>query len=343
MWYFYVSFGGCVTSEKDKPGECTSLCETLVSLMAATALLCARRSRNPNLTFNCRFFSSSSRSNDAGGDSPSLPSSSYSSSSTSSYLSDVKASLKQPPRESPSFPSAPSPSLSSKLEEIRKNLSEFRPRVSGTTPSLPRQPSPSPPISFQEIYKRNVIPNNEAAQRGKPSFDAIRESLRQMRPSPPTKDGQANEQRNSLSLSAFKDALRIRPVDPSADKSSAVIGGSRDALPMAIFGKDMKKRKEEESAATRTEFVRTYSYQELGQKLSILRPETRGENWFSVSELNERLVKLREMDLKRTEESCPGVNVRDLREGLMQLRKANEEKDKKTSSESHFTRMLPTC
>ncbi|KAK6944484.1 hypothetical protein RJ641_025586 [Dillenia turbinata] len=52
-----------------------------------------------------------------------------------------------------------------------------------------------------------------------------------------------------------------------------------------------------EMAARRTEFVKTYSYGELGERLRNLRPERKLENnWFSLEELNERLVKLRKIE-----------------------------------------------
>ncbi|KAJ9680334.1 hypothetical protein PVL29_019603 [Vitis rotundifolia] len=310
--------------------------------MASRALQIAPRNRSRNPSFIHRVFSSSSTSNDADNNNPSPPSSSSSSSSSSlsSYFNDVKASLKQPPqppRKSSSFSSSSpssSPPLSSKiasLEEIRKNLSEFRSRSSVPNPSPSQQSSSSSPISFQELYKRNVIPKPEDSPKGKLSFDAIRESLKQLRSSSSTEGGQTKGKTDVLSLSAFKDSLRLRPVDSGATKSSVVIGGSDDALPMSVFGKDMRDRKEAESTTMKTEFLKTYSYEELGKKLRKLRPETGAESCFSLKELNERLMKLREMEEKETESKFGGLSFKDLRESLVCLRISEDEKAKKSS------------
>lgn len=76
--------------------------------------------------------------------------------------------------------------------------------------------------------------------------------------------------------------------------------------------------------ASRLEFVRTYGYEELGEKLRRLRPEgKKGEDWFSLGELNERLVKLREVEEK--ESSIAGFSFRDLK---MKLRDSSEGKTK---------------
>ncbi|XP_034700866.1 L10-interacting MYB domain-containing protein-like isoform X2 [Vitis riparia] len=79
--------------------------------------------------------------------------------------------------------------------------------------------SPPSPISFQEL---------EVSPEGKPSFDAIRERLKQLLSSSSTEGGQTKGKTEVPSLSASKDSLRLRPVD------------SDDALPMSVFGKDMR-------------------------------------------------------------------------------------------------------
>ncbi|XP_075670256.1 uncharacterized protein LOC142640028 [Castanea sativa] len=72
----------------------------------------------------------------------------------------------------------------------------------------------------------------------------------------------------------------------------------------------------------KTDFVKMYSYGELGEKLRKLRPSVEegkkeGETlWFSLSELNQRLMKLREMEEKDTESRIGRISFKDLRESL---------------------------
>ncbi|KAL6996674.1 hypothetical protein U1Q18_006803 [Sarracenia purpurea var. burkii] len=325
--------------------------------MAATAVVVLlgskrRTIRNPKFL---HFFSSSTPDSNAEdqnppSSSPSAPPSQSQSqpqpqpqSSFSSYFSDVKASLKQqPPQQQQrqprkpftlfSTPSSPQPASNvASLEEIRKNLSEFR-RRSAAPPPDDKSSSPPPfsqPISFQELYKRNVISKdddsgNEASKGGKLSFEAIRESLRQLR-SNVAKNQVGNN--DPMSLSKFKESFKLRPVDPNARDSTVVIGGT-GKLPASVFAKEMKE-KDTESPAMKTEFVKMYSYEELGQKLRNLRPEAKRDNWFSLGELNERLVKLREMEEKETESRFGGVTFKDLRESLIRMRISDDEKTKK--------------
>ncbi|XP_042511568.1 uncharacterized protein DDB_G0271670 [Macadamia integrifolia] len=275
--------------------------------------------------------------------------------SFSSYFSDVKASLKQPsaprrvppssPRETPSF-TAQKPSRTSSLEEIRKNLAEFRLRTAAPPPNEKPSSSPSQVVSFQELYKRNVIEKGEgvndgagSGKSGTPSFDAIRESLKQLRASTscqPASDrfggtgGRASKTMDPLSLSALRNSLKLQPQDPSST-SSVIVGGS-EPLHSSIFGKEWRS-KESESPSLKTEFVKMYDYGELGEKLRKLRPADAkaGKNWFSLGELNERLIKLREIEEKETESKIGGVSFKDLRESLMRLRMSEEDKTKRSS------------
>ncbi|XVF24705.1 hypothetical protein REPUB_Repub13aG0150500 [Reevesia pubescens] len=271
--------------------------------------------------------------------------------SISSDFSDVKASLKQQQQhqhnERPRIPTNPSTptskpiSMSASLQEIRKNLSEFR-RLSAVPPPTESSSTPSqsqPRVSFQELYKRNVLAkqgkSNESSDSsgpgGKLSFDAIRDSLRQLR----SNSGVNNVERNSksgsfLSLSEFKNSLKLKPSDGNV--TSHVIGGSSSELPKSVFGREMMERTKDGEAATKTEFVKMYGHVELGQKLKKLRPETKGrEGWFSLQELNERLLKLREMEEKETESRIGGVSFKDMRESLYKLNMSEDEKHKKTS------------
>ncbi|PSS07547.1 30S ribosomal protein [Actinidia chinensis var. chinensis] len=311
--------------------------------MAATAVALQLRTkhraiRNPSAI---HFFSYSSTS-DSNAENQNTTSSSSSSSSSSppsqsqtsisSYFSDVKASLKkqapsqqrQPPK--PFYPSSaqtPTSKVAS-LEEIRKNLSEFR-RRSAVPP--PEGKPLSQHISLEELYKRNVMSKaedfaNEAGKGGRLSFEAIRESLSQLR-SNATKNQVVNN--NPMSLSKFKESFKLGPVDLNARDSRVVIGGT-ERVPASVFEKEKRGA---ESPAMKTEFVKMYNYKELGTKLRKLRPEAKGENWFLLEELNERLMKLREMEVKETESRIVGDSFKDLRDSLIKLQISDNEKTKK--------------
>lgn len=132
-----------------------------------------------------------------------------------------------------------------------------------------------------------------------------------------------------MSLKTLAQDLNLRPGGPNN-----VIGGTDQPLPASVFGKEKEMReKERESPAMRTKFVRGYSYVELGKKLRMLRPPEgkRGGDWFSLGELNERLMKLREMEEK--EEKLVGVRISDLRQSLVTMQLSNEEKNKKQMCE----------
>ncbi|KAF8409027.1 hypothetical protein HHK36_005099 [Tetracentron sinense] len=209
-------------------------------------------------------------------DSPSTPPS-------TSAFSDVKASLRQSPpsqrifpspsRESPSFSSI-KPSKVASLEEIRKNLSEFRHR--SAAPLLDEtssSSSSSQTISFQVLYKKNVIGKGEevnigdgTGKSGKLSFEAIHKSLRQLRFSTGNQNmndrfrGQpdrGNWGLDPMSLIAFNDSLKLQPDDPAMPKSF-VLGGS-NLLPTSVFGREIRAKTETESQALKTEFVKIYS------------------------------------------------------------------------------------
>ncbi|KAL6323261.1 hypothetical protein AAG906_029268 [Vitis piasezkii] len=233
-----------------------------------------------------------------------------------------------PPPPHPHLPLFPPKSLHLKKSE-KISLSSAPDPLS---PILHPRSNPlhHPPFHFKNSTSAMSFPNPKIPQ-GKLSFDAIRESLKQLQPSSSAEGGQTKGKTDVLSLSAFQDSLRLRPVDSGATKSSVVIGGSDDALPMSVFGKDIRDRKEAESTAMKTSFVKWYGPEELGKKLRELRPETGAESCFSLKELNERLMKLREMEEKETESSISGVSYKDLRESLVRLRMADDEKTKKSS------------
>ncbi|XP_059638618.1 uncharacterized protein LOC132280877 [Cornus florida] len=263
--------------------------------------------------------------------------------SFSSYFSEVKSSLKQSPpqQRQPRKPFPPSFSTTNTtnvapLEDILKNLAEFRSRSAVPPPGGQPSPPQSQHVSFQELYKRNVISTGEgsnAAEANKDtklSFQAIRESMRQIRSNTPKQQGNGGVRLNDpMSLSNFKEVLNTKSGDPNANKSKTAFGGND--LPLSVFGREMNAKMNLESAVMKTEFVKMYDYDELGKKLRMLRPATNGGNWFSFGELNQRLMKLREIEEKETQSKIVGVNYSDLRESLQKLKLLDEEKIKKVS------------
>ncbi|XVF26518.1 hypothetical protein REPUB_Repub14bG0023900 [Reevesia pubescens] len=320
----------------------------------STALHLARPKRRSLTSPSLHHLFSSSSNDDPNNENASThdDSSSANPPSISSYFSDVKASLKQQqqphhqhherlrnPTNASTPSSKPTISMSASLQEIRKNLSEFR-TLSAVPPPTESSSIPSQSqsrISFQELYKRNVLAKqgesnenpNSLGPAGNLSFDAIRNSLRQMR----SNSGLNNVETKPgpfLSLSHFKESLRLKPSDGNV--VSPVIGGSSSELPRSVFGREMTEMNKGGEAAMKTEFVKIYGYAELGQKLKELRPEKKGgEGWFSLEELSERLTKLREMEEKETESRIGGVLFKDLRESLSKLKMSEDEKQRKTS------------
>lgn len=230
------------------------------------------------------------------------------------------------------------PSIAS-LDEIRRNLSEFRMKSAAPTtfqkspPKISSSSDHAPGDSFQALYESSLGSKsniNKQEQEGKErlSFQAIRESLQQLRSN---KAKGSNESLGSFSLKAFGESLRLQPG----------AGGSvppPPSLPSSVFGREMREKAGGDSqpaAAAKTEFMKMYSYEELGDKLRKLRPDVQQEErkglGFSLSELNERLQKLREIEEKETESKIGGISFKDLRESLVQLRVTTESSNKKSS------------
>lgn len=163
----------------------------------------------------------------------------------------------------------------------------------------------------------------------KNSFWTIRDSLHQLKPASTNQSLGGGRTNNAMPISRWKESLNTRPLDPSLPSlQQRVIGGS-DHLPLSVFGREMKKDEEEVSTKLQTEFVRSYSARELGEKLRALRPERRDKkDWFSLEELSERLVKLRKMDEEERNSSLAGADWAPLRESLDAIRVAESEPKK---------------
>lgn len=136
------------------------------------------------------------------------------------------------------------------------------------------------------------------------------------------------------------------PVSLGAIRSSLknIRGGNTPRLQLNEISESLKLRpkssvssaKSVVSDETKTEFVRMYSYGELGKKLKGLRivsdkKSGRKGKTFSLNELNERLKKLREMDEKEAESNASGVRYSQLRESLIKLQ--DDDKTKKSTAQ----------
>ncbi|KAK1422432.1 hypothetical protein QVD17_25546 [Tagetes erecta] len=263
-----------------------------------------RQFLNQTTTSYLRSYSSSNNSDDNNQNRPQFS------------FNDVKASLKQTPT-SPQHTRRPSLFNSSSinrentnqkapsLEEIRKNLSEFRRRSAVEPPK-----SSAPVVSFQEIYKRNVTPKAESGSGSVKTeadhMQSIRNSLKNISPKL-SQLKQLTDDSRKQSLGDIGLSLKPRPKSLNRNNNEGIV-----------------------SNETRADFVRTYSAGEMGKRLRKLRPGDKKVK-FSLTELNERLQKFREMEEKEAP-IIGGLVYESLREGLVKLKGLEDEKEKKKNA-----------
>lgn len=129
---------------------------------------------------------------------------------------------------------------------------------------------------------------------------------------------------DSMSLSRFKETLKLKPGDMSGRHPTKLIGGG-DNLPLSVFGKEMEEgNRASANADTGEGFVKIYSHMDLGEKLKSLRPDKKGD-WFSLQELNDRLMKLRQIDKENVADPRQGL-YGTLRSSLINIDKGNKQK-----------------
>ncbi|XP_078152937.1 uncharacterized protein LOC144548117 [Carex rostrata] len=230
---------------------------------------------------------------------PESQSQSQSQSNVSSYFRDIKQRLGSPsspphriptePLPPPSFFKPQSQKPAASLEEIRKSLANFRLNSPSSSSSSP--PSSFSPPKFQDILKTN-LQNNPPGSGSPLSFESIRQNLRQSRSS--------ND--SFFNLKSLQESIRNRGPQTGAPPGSSVIG-SDSQLPEGIFGREARERDGEEGEKESNEFAhftKEYTHQELGEKLVRLRPEggEKKKEGFSLNELNQRLVKLRKLEVE---------------------------------------------
>ncbi|KAJ7951962.1 30S ribosomal protein S15, chloroplastic [Quillaja saponaria] len=164
---------------------------------------------------------------------------------------------------------------------------------------------------------------------GNHSFDYIRERLGKIREN--TQNTSTNND-GRMSLKAFQKSLNTRPTDPSGTGSPSMVIGGKDNLPETVFGKELREKEWGGIPSSKTGFVNIYSYEVLGQKLRKLRPEAKTADWFSLSELNERLTKLKDIE-DEAESTTKGGFFMDLKERLISIKLSEKEKANKEFSQ----------
>uniref|UniRef100_M4F269 Small ribosomal subunit protein uS15c n=1 Tax=Brassica campestris TaxID=3711 RepID=M4F269_BRACM len=271
---------------------------------------------NPSLIhlFSTSSSSSSSASspqdgNESGEQQPSQPPSDF---KISSYFSGIKSSLKQQPqhqsqdarRQLAGFDAkAPSFSSGGDFQDVRRNLNEFR-----------RREAAPPARDFQDLYKQNVLSKSGDLGAGKVEgspFENLKKNLRQMRP----------QETRWSNLSSLQSIMKTKD---SGNVRSNVFGGG-EGLPISVFGEEIEERKKmgDDSEEMKSEFIKSYDTKELGEILRQYRPEgKREEGWFSLQELNQRLVKLREVEYAAAQGTRKGIAFDDLRSEIQQARKS---------------------
>ncbi|XP_071723272.1 uncharacterized protein [Rutidosis leptorrhynchoides] len=183
------------------------------------------------------------------------------------------------------------------MKDVYKNLSNYSRRTS-PTPSASQQS-----FSFRELYNRDL--NAKSKEGAESSATTI---------TPPSGFGEATE---------------------SCDRR--VKGG----LPSSVFGKELRKQeavqgddKRNNGDEMKTDFVRIYTFSDLGAKLRELRPENetkvegKGEEgeWSWLEELNTRLAKLRRVEEEGSNFGGIGISFKDLRDSLVKMQMSDNEK-----------------
>ncbi|KAJ0231056.1 hypothetical protein HA466_0302140 [Hirschfeldia incana] len=191
----------------------------------------------------------------------------------------------------------PDSKISSYLSGIKSSLQQSQRQISGFDPIKRnlnefrlRSASPPPARGLQDLYKQTVLESS--------SFESLKQNLRQMR----------------------------RPQETTRwSNLSNIQTKHSEGLPLSVFEEREKKGEE-----VKSEFIRGYNTQELGEILRQYRPEgKKEEGWFSLEELNQRLVKLREVEEEKAQQgtrSSKGFQFDDLRSGIQEKKDAEARK-----------------
>ncbi|TKW19942.1 hypothetical protein SEVIR_4G052901v4 [Setaria viridis] len=260
------------------------------------ALLRARIRRDPFLP---RHFSSSSSSTSSPVPPPPPSEPASSDPPPRSPFADIRDRLRSPTSASASAPRGAAP-----IDDLRRKLRTFAKSHPSTSSSASSSPGPSFLDVFTTAPSSPPAPNraSPSATRTPLDFIALRDSL--------NKPG---------STAGGLPAPGARKIDLKSSLSQR----RRPAGPEAALGRDL--------GAKGPEFLRQYSYDDLGKRLGGLRPAGTGKDgkeWFSLEELSARLGRLRESD-KEERERAPldRLGIGKLREALET--QAHQTKDQK--------------
>ncbi|KAJ4915906.1 hypothetical protein Rs2_01456 [Raphanus sativus] len=269
------------------------------------ASLLARRQRRfqSNPSSLTRFFSNSSSPDPLpqAAEKPSQPPPPSSHPPPSSYTSpfaDIKSTLKQKiqqEQERKPFARSSDAQAPNRGGSLGIKLAKFQ--RGSTAPPSSHSPPPPPRVSFEALYKQNVVadPRNRREEEDSDS-SSLWENLKTLKAkSNALNNGNNNAEMKGVSFRSFKSTLK----------------GNAGRAASSVLGNEMDVRKGETEEMMTTEFLKIYREDELGEKLRRLRPEgkKKEEGWFSLQELNQRLVKLRQVEEKEVYNQRGNVSV----------------------------------
>ena len=255
------------------------------------ALLLARRYRRfPSASSLIRFFSNSSSDPPAKSANASVekPPQSPANSPYSSPFTDIKSTLKSKSSQdrNPGWSRFSDNQSRGSSQDLSINLAKFQRRSAAPPPK-----SESPSTSFEALYKQNVVADPRNRKGEEIDSSNLWENLKTLKSK---SNALNNGEMKGVSFRSFKSTL----------KGNAGRGG--EPLPASVFGNEREGETEEMT----TEFLKIYREDELGEKLRRLRPEgKKEEGWFSLEELNERLVELRQVEEKEVYNQRGNVSV----------------------------------
>ncbi|KAL8171605.1 hypothetical protein V2J09_023409 [Rumex salicifolius] len=314
------------------------------------------RASAPLHSASCRsYFSSSSSSSSSSSDSSDETPQNMENNQTNvkhsfnDVISHLKGSDRQPSQQPPRPGSIFSQGIS--IEEIRKNLSSFtRCSADSSGPSGFQDSQGQSPILFQNLYKKMTGNSSQSGGKDttqKSAFDSIRKHMQNRTPATGGSQGPS-----TMSVTKLKESLNLKQEessikDPMQNRTPAT-GGSQGPSTMSVTKlKESLNLKQEEmqhpvflnelsekpkKVADANELLKSYKKDELGEKLRKLRPEgaKQGQNSFSLSELNERLIKLRELEQQQSKT----LLFQNLRRALKEVNLSGAESENRIQSTS---------
>ncbi|CAE5957598.1 unnamed protein product [Arabidopsis arenosa] len=202
------------------------------------------------------------------------------------------------------------------LHDLGTNLAKFQRRSTVPPPRYSGGVQSPPQISLEGLYKQSTATNSSDPRNWKAqgfNSSTVSETLKNLRT-------QTNTSNNIGKKGGFLGSF----------KSTA-----GEALPISLFETKMDERegREGETEEMMTEFLTFYNEEELGDKLRMLRPEgEKEEGWFSLQELNQRLVKLRQVEEKEAQYRTKDFTT--LRNVISSIKNENDKKNEVFSQQN---------